>query len=663
MADFHIKVLDAPGGGGWTAELWTGFPGAPDQEKVAGAGEYSAQELERADAQGNSLALNLVLQKIRKEENQDLIFGNVGLRLFELLEKTGVAPDWLKRAGKADRTYFQLPASLEEWPWELLARLGYKSTPVPLFLSRRTGCMRVFVRTQQQLEPIKPPLRVLLVSGEEILDPTNNFLASEELRDIRKIFFRAGVSAFVELCESPEQKHLLPAAISSFNPHILHFIGHGDIPLDGDYYLRFKRDQTWQWSKTEIRNFFGNLESKPRLVVLNACHGSRFEAHAASVAEALLDAEVPAVIGAQAALRVDYARQFARAFYESLLKEKAIDKAVAEARNLITQVAQYGGQNRRHWALPVLTVTAPVQQILGFKEADPQVKSCRIVKDVYGRPGRFVDRVSDRWSIISSFEEPAVRGVILSGDPELGKSWLVLRSIRDFLDAGFLVRYANLTSAVPGRTSIDVLLDWRGNPNEDSPLLGPIPGPYFTAFDQAYAQAKREPGVAAVQDVFATFKKGLQSVLQRRAGSKALLIVDRFRQKSGMATVAPPDFREGIQKHLLLPLQEISQEVSTDSDLDGVYVLMVVRKYTGLGAGELSDEEEYGLAQLSTSVFKRRAVIGFRKDQIDNLFDEFSEFSPDPLAGAVRNVLRLSVKTETWSPAYLEQLDRLLPKG
>src|SRR5262249_24934619 len=164
--------------------------------------------------------------------------------------------------------------------------------------------------------------------------------------------------------------------------------------------------------------------------------------------------------------------------------------------------------------------------------------NCPIIGDVYTRSGRFVGRVSDRWSLLSSFEpartgERRYRGVVLSGAPELGKSWLVKRSGRDFPEGRYVVPGAQLSAADTraGRASIDVLTDWRGRPG-NKPPLGPLPG--FEAFDKACANNE------SITAIFDAFKAGLQNA---RAGRKIVLILDNFR-KPGSIWVRNSSFRE-----------------------------------------------------------------------------------------------------------------------
>jgi hypothetical protein len=673
MIEVHLRIIEiaAPPAGVWTAELWSGFPGSAESARLAGGvQQYTQAQLER-DGQYQGVDQKLdkasVLEKIRSEDQPNLIFPAIGLRLHELLEATGVAQEWAKlRTPTGLRTYLEIPDYISEWPWELLAwetlqnqiRYGFNGTLHPI--------LRVTAPIQGNLKWTDCTVRILLISGQETLDAT--FKASEELRLIRKIFHQAGLSVLVELCEAPANAQDLEAKIDQVKPHILHFIGHGDIEgkIPGaEYTLLFHNppNAAWEWPTGLIGQFFDNSNWKPRLVVLNACHTSQRDEKAASVADTLLGSGISAVIGAQAALRVDYARHFAEKFYGAVADEtktqveRSLDKAMAVARSRLSDMGPYQGLRRRHWALPILKVSAPVDEILRFRPVHTQVMGCEVVKEVFSRPGRFVNRTADRWSLLSTFA-PALasarsyRGVILTGGSSLGKSWLVKRSVRDFLDSGYLVRYATLPGPKAGRTSLDVLHEWRGRSELSSFLLRPIPAPHFADFDARLAEAKQKPTAAAVQLAFAAFKHGLQNA---RMGRKVLLILGRFRHKD-YATVSTQDFREGLLEQLLLPIQGSGP---IDPDVDGICALLIVRDHSEVAAGQISDFDEYGLAQLDG--FHLQQIKGFKMDQIDNLFDEFADFATNSTIKAFREGMRGLVQKEaTWSPKTLKDFEPLV---
>jgi hypothetical protein len=630
-----------------------------------------------------------VLDKIRNEEQSLQVFADIGLRLHELLDVTGTATDWknLRLAAQAKgpahglRTYLQVDGELAAWPWELLAWAvpGAAGIQTRAFESQRHPIVRL--AALGTVDPVwnGTTVRILLVSGEDKLDGAE--LASTELRIIREAFHRAHLSVIVDLCEAPESRPVLEERLNTFCPHILHFIGHGDLDAaqKTDFVLRFTkpakaRNFDWEWSANEIGQFFTDSAWKPRLVVLNSCHSSQRELHAAPVAAALLAAGVPAVIGAQAALQIHYAREFSRALYGALAKAQPVDQAVAAARTWLSGLAQYQGFRRRHWALPVLTVQVPPPQVVRFTRTYLEIADCEIAQDVYRRPGRFVNRVADRWSILSALcpadsTKPLFRGVILQGDTaSVGKGWLLRRCLRDFVDAGFLVRYATLVnSELGGKSSLDVLEEWRGLGRFTSPLLRPLDGPHFDAFDQALQAARAAPGAPIKEEVFRTFKQGLQSARQTEDGKRnVLLVLERFRKKD-KSWVASQDFQSQLLEKLLLPIRQVDP---ADPEVDGVYALLIVRTHNDVAAGGQSEDfEEFSLGRLSRTVpderarvpadgFRRLTVGLFKGDHFDNHFDEFADFRTSRILDALRDALRDDVSGTSWSPAALDDYER-----
>jgi hypothetical protein len=678
MEDLLIKVVETPDprGRAWTSELWSGFPGSAGATRLAGGGVFTQSELESPGPGGEVLDKAAVLRKIREEDSEDEIFVEIGARLYELLDRTGTATEWRARrdaataSGAPDagvRTYLDVPPSLAEWPWELLA---WKDPLAPgqfdsAFKVPQHPVLRVSARPVPSLTWKDTAVRILLLSGQEQLDPKDpSARASEELRLIREAFHKSGRSVLVELCEVPANLTELENRITAVAPHVLHFLGHGNLDVSGtEFVIQFLGNTGggWEWSTNQIKQFFSASQWKPRLVVLNSCHSSQRELNATPVATALLAAGVPAVVGAQAALQIDYARRFSKAFYGALAEGHPVDRAMVRARNDLSNAGQYGHKSR-HWALPVLTVSGPAPEVLRLKRVDARFAYCEVARDVYTRPGRFVNRTADRWSLMSAFtpvsSSERFRGVILHSDAtQVGKEWLVKRSLRDFTDAGFLVRYATLVGREGGRSSLDVLQEWRGRPGLSSPVLAPLPATHFAEFDQALADARKAADATSIERVFHTFKASLQSARQEKP---VLLVLGRFRQRD-FAWVSREDFREHLMAKLLSPIQ------ANDPEVQGVHALLIARRHNDLPTGLPNDFDEFALQQLSMQVdethqtpadgFRRHRVEEFARDQLENYLDEFAEFSTAAGLEGARVFMRAVVTGARWSPTELRNIE------
>jgi hypothetical protein len=664
----------------WTAELWSGFPdvseanpAVPAVRLAGGQSTFTEQDLVATTPAGRALDRAAVLSKIREQELDDSVFGEIGDRLYALLAIAGVA-DALRACRSQDeakpqnerglRIYLDLPPFLADWPWELLRWPAPAGVFDSAFMIERHPIVRLVPPASASLRWTDTTVRILLVSGQEKLDDSNN--ASTELRLIRRIFHKSPMSVLVEECETPSTIGKLEERINEVAPHVLHFIGHGELDdtvAPPEFKLRFNGTASWEWSIEQIRQFLQN-NWRPRLVVLNACHSAQGNEEAIPVAEAQLDLGVAAVIGSQATVQIGDARRFSDLFYTALAAGASIDTAMARARYGLSRERD-SGNRRRHWALPVLTVRGPADEVIKFKRTNSLITACEIAKEVYVRPGRFVNRTADRRSLLSALHPvqpgaPRFRGVILQSDAsEVGKDWLMKRSVRDFLDNDFLVRHATLVG-LEARTSLDVLEEWRGLPKfAASPMAAPIQGPHFAEFDQAIARARSEQTAKNIDDVFRTFKSGLQ---QARGGRDVLLILARFRGR-GQNAVTSRDFSENILQKLLLPI------ANDDPDVAGFHALLIVRRHQSVDVrGQESDFDEFALQRVSWEVpertrvpadgFRRLQIGEFSKQDLEHHFDEFAEFIDDPAVQYLRLYFGTRVKNPSWPPAELKRVEK-----
>src|SRR5262249_19596921 len=151
--------------------------------------------------------------------------------------------------------------------------------------------------------------------------------------------------------------------IKEFSPHILHFIGHGQI-YGSETALELFNNATGQkevWTPKAIRN--DGLPETLRLVVVNACRSSTQGESAAlnrlglrSVTEAFLRVGVPAVLGMRSDVAGADAVRFGATFYGALAAGEAVDVAVTRGRQAVYR--EYAdGLERREWAAPCLVVS------------------------------------------------------------------------------------------------------------------------------------------------------------------------------------------------------------------------------------------------------------------------------------------------------------------
>ncbi len=141
-----------------------------------------------------------------------------------------------------------------------------------------------------------------------------------------------------------------------FDPHILHFIGHGEFKNDvGTLVLENDEGKSSRVSAKDLQVLMQSNGVK--LVILNAC---KTAAHGTSdaimgIAPRLVWASVPAVVAMQLKIPDKTAIGFSRDLYQFLADGEPLDSAVTEARI----GAYFDNEDKVFWAIPVLFMRAP----------------------------------------------------------------------------------------------------------------------------------------------------------------------------------------------------------------------------------------------------------------------------------------------------------------
>lgn len=137
--------------------------------------------------------------------------------------------------------------------------------------------------------------------------------------------------------------------------HIWHHIGHGAYGAQGSELMFCDASgRSLPVGGFQLGALFNDYPEL-RLALLNACEGARSDRQDAlgSVAAALVECGVPAVIGMQFEISDRAAIQFAEEFYTALVSGQPVDAAVSEAR-----LAVFCLPNWVEWATPVLYMRA-----------------------------------------------------------------------------------------------------------------------------------------------------------------------------------------------------------------------------------------------------------------------------------------------------------------
>ncbi len=239
-------------------------------------------------------------------------------------------------------------------PWE------YLYDPLAnrfLSLSNQTPIVR-YLDLSQRIKPlaVQPPLRMLvMVSSPWDLPPLE---VEQEWGNVKNALAEAERRGLVQV-ERLETATLpvLQKCLRKKPFHLFHFIGHGDFdePTQaGVLYLENEDQKKRAVSGDELGTLLHD-EDTLRLVVLNACRGSRNTGNDpfSGMAQHLVQQGIPAVIAMQAPISDTAALIFSQEFYSALAFGYPVDAALAEARKAI-----FTQGNEVEWGTPVLFMRA-----------------------------------------------------------------------------------------------------------------------------------------------------------------------------------------------------------------------------------------------------------------------------------------------------------------
>ena len=661
MDTFVIRIDDLPSGGHeYPVALlhWT----AAGEQPVADA---TLPESLQPDGVANPLTLDEILAAYAGAAGAEPLLARAGRQLYACLAQGDIAA----RLQGLDAAYpagyrFVLDVRaerLQALPWEL-ARLGDR------LLFRRAQAPWCRGRLDQAQEPFTDwPVRVLVVVGSSKADETD-VQAEEEVRRISAALEAADADVDLWVAWRPTRERLKRffAAGGSpgeegagFNPHILHFIGHGgtEVLLDGaggeerQHYLVLHdptagpAGQDVHWERSVIFNDFDN-PVKPRLVVLNACRSGEFTAAGqGSVAGAFLEAGVPAVLGVRADVSGKHAYLFSERFYEALAGGDSLDVAVARARDRIFNEPGMT-PDKREWAAPSLEVRSHPEAVVRIGCVQEARRHAVQGADDFTNRRRMIDRRPDRWQTWRGVKEDGPNVVALVGPKDekigIGKSWLANIVMERCALAGLEVRWVNLKDK--GQVDpVTVLQRICGGDASGMFLARPLPGG-FAAFHQAVAQdatlaldpqAPKEDRLPAYERIFQAFRNDLAAA----AAVPMVLVLDYMK-------IGDWDFQYVLRPMLL--------KWCIDRKARDIIMVLVLR-----------DEQFDALGLGSQAKLARYDVQGFPPEEWEDLAGEFVrrnlrepdvESKRQAARAALANLVQAQKPfvTERWGPDKLE---------
>ncbi len=291
------------------------------------------------------------------------------------------------------------------------------------------------------------PLRVMLVVGcQEKPENGVDIEWESELRWVRRALLRLGPEADEEVLLRPQIEDIGPA-LARFEPHILHFIGHGGIDAHNKPALEVWSEKTGKlrsWDATQIALSLATF--KPRVVFLNACRSAGEEGVALSLVHAFQRSGVGAVVAMSGPVEGEAAALAAKHAYEALALGKPLDDAVREAR------LQLASRSKPDWWRPRLLVSSQLFGVL------PAVREEGAAPPP--SPPVFVDRKPSRRELLAQIEKAATLGsgavLTIVGEKGTGKTELMRWCLEACAVRGHLPIYVDLRRQ-PGLDTLDVL--------------------------------------------------------------------------------------------------------------------------------------------------------------------------------------------------------------
>jgi hypothetical protein len=241
---------------------------------------------------------------------------------------------------------------LSQIPWEYC-----RDDRSFLALNDDTPIVR-YIPTDRPPESVATPqkVRILIVMASP-KDQAALDVAVEEQR-IRQALSKLDQDGRVEIQVIPHAtRRDLRVTCRKFDPHILHFVGHGTLKSSGEGALALEGD-SGETQLMDSQDLYLILQGgSTKLVILSACQtAAQGEGEALSgVAPRLVSAGVPAVIAMQFVVPDKTAIAFTRDFYDFLASGKPLDAAVTEARIGI----YVDNDDKVFWAIPVLFMRSP----------------------------------------------------------------------------------------------------------------------------------------------------------------------------------------------------------------------------------------------------------------------------------------------------------------
>lgn len=268
------------------------------------------------------------------------------------------------------RVRVRAPADLAGYPFEAMYCKEEIRAHLSLFGS--LSVVRSLGPPKEVPAPIKPPLTILAVVATP--KDRQRIKANDELKILREALALPGVR-YEEVSPPVTLERVISAGIQ-LQPHVLHFIGHGEFDGDeGRLVLENDDGIAHLIPGEELRPRLAHIPSL-RLVTLNACLGgvgNRTDLYSA-VAISVFSLGIPAVVAMQYQVTNEAATEFTRHFYVQLVLGRPVDEAMTATRFRMRERSSRSPE----WITPVLylgtetgelfQLNLPADEIIEFAE-------------------------------------------------------------------------------------------------------------------------------------------------------------------------------------------------------------------------------------------------------------------------------------------------------
>lgn len=331
------------------------------------------------------------------------------------------------------------PASL---PWEYLFLEGASQLQgAPGFLCQNPHLHLIRSHSRPLTVPPYPTskVRILIAWADpgSAAYPTLGF-AEQEADDLKRLLEEAWDCRGFDVEMLP---HATPAGLEkkldAFQPHILHFIGHGNDREDaGQLILEGASLRTEAAVSAHALKAWLRYKAF-RLVVLSACR-------TAALGFALMESGIPAVVAMQAPWRDKLSGVFMRALYSALVAGKPLEEALCQARQAILGTAG-------DWGIPALFLAGNDSRLLEILGPPPNTVT-------YPANMHFVGREEVLKQVRDLLQTPDARRVALTGLGGIGKTQLAVeyahKYMADYPGGVFWLESADTTALQTGYANL-----------------------------------------------------------------------------------------------------------------------------------------------------------------------------------------------------------------